>query len=221
MEEKSLIIIGNGSFSRMLKKYIDSVHFGNVIAYAVEKEYIDKDEIDGVTVISIEKLNEKYPAQEVSLVMGIGYSKMGTVRKKLFCICKNMGYHFVNFIHPKAYIAPDVQMGEGNNFFEFVDIQMGAKIGDANLFLAGSFLGHDCMAKDFNTFGVKSAIAGFMQIGNNCFFGTSSAVKHELVIGDFVFVGASGYVHKNLKDYKVVVPKPNTFLDGEEDVFMI
>lgn len=221
MEEKNLVIIGNRSFARMLKKYIDSVHFGTVIAYAVEEEYIDKGEMDGVKVIPLDELNVKYQAKQIKLVMGIGYSQMNTVRKKLFRLCKHMGYNFVNFIHPKAYIAPDVQMGEGNNFFEFADVQMGAKIGDANIFLAGSFLGHDSIAENFNTFGVKSAIAGFTQIGSNCFFGTSSTAKHEIVIGDYVFVGASGYVHKNLKDHKIVIPKPNMFLEGEENVYII
>lgn len=221
MGDKRLVIIGNGPFARMLKKYIDSVRFGTVAAYAVEKEYIDREEMDGIRVLPLDRLGAEYAAQEVRLVMGIGYSQMGAIRKKLFCRCKQMGYDFANFVHPKAYIAPDVRMGEGNNFFEFADIQMGATIGDANLFLAGSFLGHDDTVGSFNTFGVKSAIAGFTRVGDHCFFGTSSTVKHGLAIGDYAFVGASGYVHKDLKDDKAVIPRPDIFRNGEKDVFLI
>lgn len=221
MEQRNLVIIGNGSYSQMLKKYMESTRFGNVVSYAADRDVMDKSEIDGIPVISMEDLKERYPVTEIALVMGVGYSHMSTIRKDIFYRCKDMGYDFVNYVHPNAYIAPNVQMGEGNNFFEFTDIQMDAKIGNANLFLAGSFLGHDCQVKDFNTFGVKSAISGFVTIGSNCFFGTSSTVKHRLSIGDYVFVGATGYAHKNLKNYKIVMPKPDTFLDGEKDVYMI
>lgn len=213
---KKIIIVGNGTYAQMMKKYIDITKFGTVCAYVVDKEYINETQVDEVSVNSFEQLREKFLCDEVALIMGIGYSQMSKVRKRVFEQCKAWGYRFTNFIHPTAIISPDVEMGEGNNILEGVLIEAGVSIGNANLFFGGSAIGHDSDVGDYNTLSVRATTAGCVSIKNNCFLGVASVVKDHVTLNDYVLLGASAYGYKDMKEYSVVVPAKSKVLEEKK-----
>ncbi len=215
---KKLVIMGNSSYSEMMKSYIMLTGFGKVIAYAVDGEFIEKDEIGGTPVISLEKLRDTYPAGEMSLIMGIGYAKMSEIRRKIFEKCKEWGYCFENFVHPTAIIAEDVTMGEGNNFLEGVIVEVGSVIGNGNLFFGGSLVAHGAVIGDYNTFSVKAVTAGHVTVKNHCFLGASSVVKDSVTLGNYVLLGAGAVGFKNLEPYSVVVPANSKILEGRKSI---
>lgn len=190
---KKLIITGNGPYSEMMQKYIVQTGFGNILAYAVDEECISQREIKGIQVISFEELRKSYSGEEVSLIMGIGYRKMGEIRKKVFEKCKAWGYRFENYVHPTALISSDVVLGEGNNILEGVIFESGAVIGDANLFFGGSMVAHETVVGSYNTFSVKAVAAGCAVIQNHCFLGASSAVRDHVTLKDYVLLGATAF----------------------------
>ena len=209
---KKFIIIGNSSYAKMMKEYLTMDNIGEIYAYAVDKIYVKEKEIDGVPVVSFENLKADYHADDFDLIMGIGYSQMGNVRKRIFELCKSWGYHFENYIHPTAIIASNVQVGEGNNILEGVILESGVVIKDANLMYGGVLIGHETNILSYNTFSVGTSIAGCVTIKNNCFFGVSSAVRDYVTIEDYVLIGAMGYGYKDMKAYSVVTPAKNTVL---------
>lgn len=202
----------------MMQRYIKLTDFGQVCAYVVDAEYIQETELDNVEVISFEEMQEKYPTEDVVLVMAIGYTQMGNVRKKVFEKCKAMGYRFENYIHPTAIISPDVMLGEGNNILEGVIVEVGVTIGNANLFFGGSMIGHESEIGNYNTFSVKSTIAGCVEVRNNCFLGAASAVKDHVIIDDYVLLGATAYGYKNIPAYSVVVPAKSEILKDKKSI---
>ena len=130
---QKLIIIGNGSYARMMNRYIDMTEFGETVAFAVDQIYIQEQQIDGLPVISLEALAGDYSQDEVLLIMGIGYRKMSNIRRKVYETCKSFGYQFANYIHPTAIIEKNVTLGEGNNILEGVIIEESVSLGNANL----------------------------------------------------------------------------------------
>lgn len=215
---KKIIIVGNGIYAQMMKKYIDLTNFGQICAYAVDEEYINECELDSVKVISFEKLREEYPCEEVKLIMGIGYAQMSNIRKRVFEQCKEWGYQFENYIHPTAVIASDVVIGEGNNILEKVLIEVGCSIGNANLFFGGSIIAHGSILGDYNTISVGGTVAGCVTIKNNCFLGASSVVKDHVVINDYALLGATAYGYKDVEEYAVVVPAKSVILEGKKSI---
>ncbi len=159
---KKLIVIGNGSYARMMKRYIELTDFGQTAAYAVESAFIQEQEMDGLPVVPIEQLKESHSPIEYSLIMGIGYTKMSKVRKENFERCKTLGFHFENYIHPTALIEKNVMLGEGNNILEGVILEEGVVLGNANLLFGGSLIAHETTVGDYNTFSVKAVAAGFI-----------------------------------------------------------
>ena len=213
---KKLAIIGNGTYANMMKIYIDMTSFGKVLSYVADKEFIYESELDGIEVISFEELFERFSEKEITLIMGIGYTQMGNVRKKIFEQCKARGYKFENYIHPTAIIAPDARIGEGNNILEAAIIEAGVTIGNANLFYGGVIIGHDSSIGDYNTFSVKAVTAGFVTVKNNCFFGVASALKNDIIIHDYVLVGAMACGYKDMEEHSVVVPAGSEVLQHKK-----
>lgn len=209
---KNIVIIGNGSYSQMMKKYVELTAFGKVYAYVADKNYISNSELDGIKVISFEELPAKYPPASFTLIMAIGYSQMAQIRKDKFLLCKKMGYTFENYIHPTAFISEDVILGEGNNILEGVYIQMGCKIGNANLFFVGAKIGHDSIIHDYCTISINSMLAGHTQIEDRCFLGVGSIVKDHTTLEEAVLLGAQAYAFKDIPANKVVVPAKSTIL---------
>lgn len=215
---KKLAIIGNGTYAKMINMYIDMTGFGQVLFYVADKEYIYESKLDGTDVISFEELYERFSAEEVTLIMGIGYTQMGNVRKNIFEQCKARGYLFENYIHPTAIIASEAKIGEGNNILEAVIIEPGVTVGNANLFYGGVIIGHDSSIGDYNTFSVKAVTAGFVTVKNNCFFGVASALKNDIIIYDYVLIGAMACGYKDMEEHSVVVPAGSVVLKHKKSM---
>lgn len=215
---EKIVIIGNGSYAKMMNQYLKISGFHGACAYAVDACCISEPELDGIEVISLDRLREQFPCEKYDLIMGIGYAQMSQIRKRIFEQCKSWGYHFENYIHPTAIISPDVQIGEGNNILEGVIIEAGATIGNANLFFGGSMVGHESRIGNYNTFAGKSMIAGVVTVENNCFLGVSSAVKDHVVLHDYVLLGAMAYGYKDMEEYSVVVPAKSEILKNKKSV---
>ncbi|MCM1232533.1 MAG: hypothetical protein NC489_20610 [Ruminococcus flavefaciens] len=211
-----IIIIGNGTFSVMLSRYIEMTTDWEVCAFAVDEYCIEERVLNGIDVISIEEMKDRYDVSSVKLIMGIGYAKMGSIKERLFKVCTSMGYEFENYIHPTAIISSDAKLGVGNVILEGAIIEQGVELGNANLIYCGSMITHETFVGDFNSFSAKVAIAGNVKIGNNNYFGLGSAVKDHLELGNNIMVGAMAYCHRHVKDNTLIVPPKSSIMEGRE-----
>ena len=96
--KKDLVIVGYGSYPIMIKKYIESDMDRKIIAFSVEKKCIVENYLDNLEVIPLEEIEKKYPPERVDLILAIGYREMHQIRKAVYQICKDKGYHFENYI---------------------------------------------------------------------------------------------------------------------------
>lgn len=217
---KNIIIIGNGPYAQMMHRYINLTDCGemNVVAYAVDEKFILEKSIQGVDVISFEKMYELYPTQNIRLIMGIGYKEMGNIRKRVFEYMKEKEYKFLNYIHPTANIASNFDIGEGNNILEGVLIEESVKIGNANLFFGNAIIGHESSVGNYNTVSLRGTIAGCVTIKSNCFMGVASAVKDHVTLEDYVLLGAMAYGYKDIDAYSVVMPAKSVIAEGKNSL---
>lgn len=218
---KEIVIIGNGSYARMMNRYLKLTEDVKVHAYAVDEQYIEEPEIDGIKVISFQQLRRDFPFEIYDLIMGIGYAQMSQIRKRLYEQCKLWGYHFQNYIHPSAIISPDIKMGEGNNILEGVIMEVGVSIGNTNLFFGGSIVGHESNIGNYNTFSINAKIAGQVTICDNCFLGIASVVRDSVELSNFTLIGAGAYCSKNMEEYSVLVPPKSKILEDKRSTDLL
>ncbi len=208
-----LIMIGDSKYAQMLKEYIEDDN-DEIVSYVVDKEYMTSDFIKDIPVTSFEQLKELYPSDEYKLVLGIGYSRLGELRKHIYDKCKEMGYDFYTYIHPTAVIDKSVKMGEGNIVFENVVIQKGAMIGVGNLFFSNAVIMHDNMIGNHSTFGACSVANGYVRVEDCCFIGANSTIRDGITIKRNSLIGAGTYVNKSTEEGMGALPAKTFYNKG-------
>ena len=116
-------------------------------------------------------------------------------------------------IHAHASIGGDPQdlkyagesseliIGENNTIREYVSINRGTakgggvtRVGDNNLLMANSHVGHDCVVGDGCVLANSVALAGHVQVGDGAVLGGLAGVHQHARIGRFAMVGAGAMV---------------------------
>ena len=102
-------------------------------------------------------------------------------------------------------------IGSGNMIREYVTVQPGTAhgrmetvVGDNNLLMACSHVGHDCIVGDNNVLANSAALAGHVYIGSNCILGGLAGIHQFAYIGDYAFIGAGAMVAQDIPPFLIV-----------------
>ncbi len=101
-----------------------------------------------------------------------------------------------------------LEMGRGNVVREHASLHRGAEgptsIGDGNLFMAGSHVGHDAVVGSGCTLANGVAIAGHVTIEDHATFGGLSAVAQRLRVGEGAFVAGGSMCERDVVPFVIV-----------------
>jgi UDP-N-acetylglucosamine acyltransferase len=134
-----------------------------------------------------------------------------------------------NVFHPYSSIAGDPQditfrgertelvCGDGNMFREYVSISRGTvkgggitTIGNGNLFLAASHVGHDCRVGNHTLFVNGATLAGHVTVEDFATVGAFSPVHQFCRIGRYAYVGASTVITQDVPPFSLIVTERGT-----------
>lgn len=214
-----VVIVGNSEYAKLILGYLEENETMDVVAFSVEKQYVNEAEMCGLPVVAYEDIEKYYAAEEVRLVLAIGNKQLGKIREKLFYMYRDKGYHFINYIHPTAIVPKDLIIGMGNIIMEGVIISRQCSIGDGNLIWSGCIIGHDNHIENFNTFAAAKT-SGFVTVRSNCFIGINATVRNGITINSSVLVGAASYVDADLDENSVVLPSKGSVMQGKGAQFL-
>lgn len=210
------IIIGNGVHAKTMYNYISQTKNEEIIGFCVDKNYIGEGCLCGKKVYETNEFLREIKPCDVRLIMGVGYTKMGDVKKSLFERFSTKGYIFDNYIHPTAIVSTDVSMGEGNSILAGAIIGSGSVLGNGNLIFEGALMSHDVMMGDYNTMSVGATVAGKAIINSHCFIGANATVRDNVELEDYVLVGASAYADKNIAKRSVLAGNKSVLLKNKQ-----
>ncbi|MDZ4784952.1 MAG: acyl-ACP--UDP-N-acetylglucosamine O-acyltransferase [bacterium] len=101
-----------------------------------------------------------------------------------------------------------VEIGDTNTIREYVTIQPGTqgggmltKIGNSNLLMANTHVGHDCILGNRNILANSAALSGHVTIGNGVIIGGLSGIHQFVRLGDISFVGGGAMVTMDVPPY--------------------
>ncbi len=202
-----IVIFGTSITSRDLCNNIKEDGLIDVVAYTINRAYIQESELDGLPIIPFEEIEQFYPPSEVQILNTIGYSQMNQSREKVFYKIKEKGYKNYTYISKNAILYSD-DIGEGNIIGGGVYIGANVTLGRGNFVSPGVVLSHRIDVGDFNFFstGVKSA--GVVRITNNCYIGIGSVLNNAIVLAPRTFVGAMTFVWKSTEEDRAYVGNP-------------
>ena len=68
----------------MLRYYFEKYADVQIVAYTVDKAYLESDTYDGLPAVAYEEVEKAYPPTEYTMVIALGYKKMNQIRQQKF-----------------------------------------------------------------------------------------------------------------------------------------
>ncbi len=219
MSKKVLILggLGNGSIIANAIKHANSLGYNEWVCEgflndrAAIGEYIDDFPVLG-GISDIMKFVEKdyYFINTILRIDG---------QEERITMFENLGLtesRLATFVHPTAYIAPNVVLGAGTVIMPQVCISSGTKFGKNCLVMVAATVGHDNTIGDFVHIAAQACVGSYLKVGKGVHFGLNCTVRENLTIGDYSTIGMGAVLTKDVAEKDIWVGNPAKFLRKAE-----
>ena len=212
-----LVIFGAAEIAELAIYYFSKDTNYNVVACTVDDEYLKESSISGIPILPYSEFLKKYSTDEISVHVGLSYTKLNKLREEKYLQVKSDGYTCASYISTKLVNWTE-QDHIGDNCFilENQTIQPNVFIGNNVMLWSGNHIGHGTKINDHSYISSHVVISGHCEIGKRCFCGVNSTVKDFTKIGNDCFISMDASVTKDLNDGTVVLGPRSSFLDSEE-----
>src|SRR5439155_17951203 len=115
---RPVVIVGDGEFAEIALEYFthDSPH--HVVGFAVERDYLKRDELLGLPVVPFEELESRFAPADHAAFVAITFTQLNRVRARLYHAVKAKGFQPISYVSSRAFVWHNVQIGENCFIFE-------------------------------------------------------------------------------------------------------
>lgn len=199
MMNKKLVIFGSGDIAELAHFYFDTDSEYEVVAFAVDADYINQSEFCGLPVIAMERISQEYPPVEHDFFVALSYSKLNAVRKEKYYEAKDLGYKLISYVSSRATVLNKGNIGENCFILENNTIQPFVSIGNNVTLWSGNHIGHHSVIGDHTFIASQVVISGGVEIEEQCFIGVNATLRDHIKIGARSVVGASALLLANVE----------------------
>lgn len=203
-----LIIVGDSAFAEIAYEYFTHDSSYDVVAFAVERDYITKSHLFGLPIIPLEDI-KIYSPKEHHFFVALTYGKMNRNRERLFNIVMNLGYKLTSYVSSKAFLWKNVEIGHNTFIFENNVIQPFVKIGDNTILWSGNHIGHHSTIGNHVFISSHVVVSGFSTIKDYCFCGVNSTISNNVTVEKDTWIGPNVLVTKNTSEGALVKQDPS------------
>lgn len=217
MSQKVLIIGGVGSGTVIAQAIIDANKRGwnDLILKGFLNDKADLgEELEGIQVFG------KHTQSNICKLKNEGYKFLYSLHRtdgeqyfiQLFSDLGLKPENMATFIHPTAYVAPNVKIEPGSVIMPYVMISSGAKIGMNSLIMTGATIGHNTTLGEFNHIASQAVVGAYIKMGIGANIGLNATVREYLCIGNYSTLGMGGVLTRNIDDGEIWAGNPAKFL---------
>jgi sugar O-acyltransferase (sialic acid O-acetyltransferase NeuD family) len=212
----SLIIAGAGTWAQSLATVARRCLGASIAAYAVDREYCDRDAIGDVPLREIsEVLDSEDPADCEWLIGIVDYRHRMKGRADAVDRLHARGHRIRGLVEPSACV-------DGGSIHPTATVLAGAIVGpDAclgpmSILVQGAVVGHHTVVGPCCYIAPGASISGNVTIGERTFIGVGAVVRDGISIGSRCLIGAGAVVLADVPDETVVIdrhappPRPQT-----------
>lgn len=196
--KKNLLIFGDQEMAEIAHFYFHEQSEYNVVAFVVDEEYLNKDSLCGLPIVSLKSASERFKASEHDMFVALGYSKLNQIREQKYHEVTNLGYDLASFISHKATIASNAIIGKNCFIFEDNTIQPYVNIGNNVVVWSGNHIGHHSEIGDNCFITSHVVISGGVRVEENCFLGVNATLRDHITIGKRSVIGAGALILSNV-----------------------
>ncbi|MDR2010390.1 MAG: hypothetical protein LBQ22_07905 [Bacteroidales bacterium] len=116
------------------------------------------------------------------------------------------------FVHPTAFIAPNVKLSPGTVIMPQVSVSTGVKFGKSCLVMVGAIFGPEIVMGDFCHIAAQSCIGSKVVLGTGVHIGLNSTIYDDLHVGNYATVGMGAVLYDNVGESEIWAGNPAKFL---------
>lgn len=202
---KKLVLVGDSAFAEIAYEYFTHDSEYQVVAFAVEREYLRREQLFGVPVVPFEELPKRYAPGEHELYAALVYTQGNALRTRLYESAKEMGYRPASYVSSRAFVWRNASIGEHCFIFENNVVQPFVRIGRNVVLWSGNHIGHHSAIGDHCFVSSHVVVSGFVEVGHSCFLGVNTTVANNTKIGDRCTAGAGALILGDVGDGETIV----------------
>lgn len=207
-----LVLIGGGGHAKVVIDILRSYPSLELIGI------IDRDlERRSQKVLDIPIIGDDSILTEL-IMNGISYTFVAignnSLRKKLFEKTAELGFQFINTIHPKAIVSSYTKLGQGIAIMGGVTINAECVVDDNVIINTGANIDHECRIAKHVHVAPGVTLSGNVTIGEGAFIGAGATVIQGMCIGENAIVGAGSVVLCDVVHNTTVVGVPAKVITG-------
>jgi len=221
MKTRNLIIIGDSAFAEVAYEYFTHDSPYRVVAFAVEREFLTREMLFDIPVVPFEEINERFDNDTHDFYAALVYTQMNRLRTRLYNEAKNKGFKPASYISSRAFVWPNVELGEHCFIFEDNTVQPFVRIGSNVVLWSGNHVGHHSVVRDNCFISSHVVVSGFCTVGANCFIGVNATFGNNLTVGDDCLIGSGALIARDVPDDTLVKGTLGTGSTGVRERFGI
>jgi sugar O-acyltransferase (sialic acid O-acetyltransferase NeuD family) len=216
-----LVIVGAGEFAEIAYEYFTHDSPLRVVGFAVERAYLQRNELFGLPVVAFEEIEQHFPTATHQAFVAITNTQLNRVRARLFHATRAKGYRLATYVSSRAFVWHNVQLGENCFIFENNVVQYHVQVGDNVIMWSGNHVGHRTRIVDHTFLTSHVVISGYCEVGRNCYFGVNASVADHIQIGEDCVIGMGAVVVRPTDAGMVYIGSPAKPLKSSYDAFQV
>ena len=208
-----LVIVGDSLFAQIAFEYFTHDTPYEVVAFAVEADHMQRDELFGLPVVPFESLPERCPAEDHAVHVALVYTQLNRLRARLAAEAKRLGYRLASYVSPRAFVWHNVELGEHCFIFENNVVQPFVTVGDNVVLWSGNHIGHHSRIRDNVFISSHVVVSGGVEVGENSFLGVNSTLVNDIAIGRDTWIGPHVTVTRDVAPASVMRPARSELRD--------
>ncbi|BBO34142.1 acetyltransferase [Lacipirellula parvula] len=199
-----VVIFGVKDFASLAHFYLrhDSPH--RVVAFTVHREFLPAEvEFEGLPIVALEDLEQRYPSSQVSAFAPMSHRKMNRLREGIYNDLKSRGYELISYVSSRATTFPEQQIGDNCFILEDNTIQPFAAIGDNVVIWSGNHIGHHSTVESHTFITSHVVISGHCRIGKYSFLGVNATLKDQITLGEGTLIGMGANITKDTEAWSL------------------
>lgn len=215
MSNKKLVLIGAGEQALLANEYFTHDSDYDVVAFSVERQYLNEPMLEGKPVVPYEELEQRYPASAYSAFVAIPSSQLNRLRKRFYLELKGKGYHLPSYVSSKAFAWRNVKIGENSFIFENNVLQPYVEVGNNVILWSGNHVGHRTIIRDHVFIASHAVISGYCDIGEGSYLGVNCTLNDGIKIAPSCLIGSGALIVKDTEPEKIYIGSPGKPMPGK------
>ncbi len=198
-----VVVFGVSQWAELAHFYLthDSPH--DVVAFTVDRDYLDREEFKGLPVVAFEDVERDWPPREFAMFIPMSFKKMNHVRAEKYESAIARGYSLISYVSSKATTFPGFTCGANCFILEDNTIQPFVTIGNDVVMWSGNHIGHHTTIKDHVTITSHVVISGCCTIEPFSFFGVNATVRDETIVARETLVGMGAVITRDTTEFEI------------------